>query len=301
MNDKIHHTAIIPESLSGKRLDQALASLFPEYSRSKLQEWLKSGQLLVNGATLKPKTVVSGGEEVIVNATLAPQENWRPQNISLEVVYEDEALMVINKPAGLVVHPAAGNPDNTLVNALLHYAPELASLPRAGLIHRLDKDTSGLLVIARSLPAHTKLVAALQARAIKREYQAVVHGVMTGGGTVEAPIGRHPKNRLKMAVVAGGKPAITHYSVLNRYAKHTHLKIILETGRTHQIRVHMAHIHYPIVGDRLYGRRGEQASIKRQALHAVCLGLYHPISGEYLEWHSGIPAGIQQVLAAVVE
>lgn len=290
-------TAIISVNLDNKRLDQALAEIFPQYSRSRLQTWIKDGHVLVDGKILKPRDKVHSGQNIILTPIIEPQEQWKPQPIALNIIYEDEDIIIINKPAGLVVHPGAGVRDKTMLNALLHHAPELAKLPRAGIIHRLDKDTSGLLVIARNLEAHTKLVAELQARNIKREYEAVVVGVMTAGGTIDAPIGRHPKDRKRMAVVDSGKPAITHYRVIKRFTSHTHIKVMLETGRTHQIRVHMAYIHYPIVGDPVYGgNRAKYKNFKRQALHAKYLALIHPKTGQKMEWDAPLPDDMQQLL-----
>ncbi|MDH5691653.1 MAG: 23S rRNA pseudouridine(1911/1915/1917) synthase RluD [Gammaproteobacteria bacterium] len=304
-------------ALAGQRFDKVLAQLFPDYSRSKLQDWLKKGFITLNGEQVTGKTKVIGGEVVRLAMDSAqadaPSDRYEAQPIALDIVHEDESLIVINKPPGLVVHPGAGNPDQTLVNALLHHAPELEKLPRAGVIHRLDKETSGLLVIARTLPAHQILAKAMEEREIKREYRAVVVGRMVVGGTVEAPISRHPKNRTQMAVVGNGKPAITHYRVLERYHFHTYLRVQLETGRTHQIRVHMAHIRYPIVGDPVYGGRlripagatEELANVlrgfRRQALHAHTLGLIHPKSGEAMEWQAEIPADMEQLLNALRE
>ncbi len=289
--------AIISAHLDNKRLDQALAELFPQYSRARLQSWIKSGHVLVDGKILKPRDKVHSGQNIILTPIIEPQEQWEAQKIPLNIIYEDDDIIVINKPAGLVVHPGAGVRDKTMLNALLHHAPELAKLPRAGIIHRLDKDTSGLLVIARNLEAHTKLVAELQARNIKREYEAVVVGVMTAGGTIDAPIGRHPKDRKRMAVVDSGKPAITHYRVIKRFTSHTHIKVMLETGRTHQIRVHMAYIHYPIVGDPVYGgNRAKYKNFKRQALHAKYLALIHPRTGKQMEWEAPLPDDMRQLL-----
>jgi len=297
-----HLTAIIPDYLAGKRLDQALAELFPEFSRSRLQKWLKCGFVLIDGKPMRPRETALGGELVKMAIELADETDWQPEAIPLNIVYQDDEIIVINKPAGLVVHPGAGNSQGTLVNALLFHFPELASVPRAGVVHRLDKDTSGILVVARSLSAHNYLVEQLQLRQIKREYTAMCIGVMTSGGTVDAPIGRHPTNRLRMAVRDNGKPAITHYRVLQRFRAHSLLSVNLETGRTHQIRVHMAYIHYPLVGDTVYGGRLKippncnddfaetLRSFKRQALHATRLELAHPDKRQGLmQWQVEIP------------
>ena len=287
--------------------------MFPDFSRARLQQWVRAGQVRVDDRLLKPRDAVRGGEQVVIRAHLEEEPACTPEAIALDVIYEDEALLVINKPAGLVAHPAAGNWSGTMQNALLHRAPELAGIPRAGIVHRLDKDTSGLLVIARSLLAHKTLVEQLQARTLKREYLAVVQGVMTAGGSIDAPIGRHPTDRKRMAVVNSGKPAVTHYRVLERFAHHTAVRVNLETGRTHQIRVHMAYIRYPLVGDPVYGGRlrlpaGASPALtqalqafSRQALHARRLGLIHPLSGEYVEWQAPVPedlAMLLEVLAA---
>jgi 23S rRNA pseudouridine1911/1915/1917 synthase len=297
--------------LAGKRLDQALAQLFPDYSRSRLQQWVKAGLVTLDGVTCRPRDKVLGGEWVALEARLEDQVECRPQAIDLDIVYEDACLILINKPAGLVVHPAAGNPDGTLQNALLHHDPELIQLPRAGIIHRLDKETTGLLVIARTPAAHKALVEQLQAREFDREYRAVATGVMTAGGSVDEPIGRHPTQRIKMAVHRAGKEAVTHYRVLERFRAHTYLKINLETGRTHQIRVHMAHLRYPLVGDPVYAGRLRQPAgaseqlrealrrFRRQALHALKLGLTHPESGEWMEWESPLPEDMQLLLEAL--
>ena len=293
------------------RLDQALAELLPAYSRSRLQQWLKTGQLRVDGQICRPRDPVAGGETVSGELALEPQTVAVAQDIPLDIRYQDADLLVLNKPAGLVAHPAAGNRDGTLVNALLHYCPELATLPRAGLVHRLDKDTTGLLVVARSLRAHTALVDQLQARRIERDYLAVVNGVPVAGGRVEAPVGRHPVDRQRMAVTPGGKPAVTHYRVLRRFRAHALLRVKLETGRTHQIRVHMAHIRLPLLGDPVYGGRPRLPpgaspccieviqNFRRQALHAERLALIHPVSGERLEWRAEIPADLAELLAAL--
>lgn len=295
------------------RLDQALAAMLPAYSRSRLQEWLKAGRLRVNGQIRRPRDAVVGGETVTGELVLETETVAAAQDIPLDIRYEDADLLVLDKPAGLVAHPAAGNRDGTLVNALLHHAPELATLPRAGLVHRLDKDTTGLLVVARSLRAHAALVEQLQARRIEREYLAVVNGVPVAGGTVDAPVGRHPVDRQRMAVTAGGKPAVTHYRVLRRFRAHALLRVKLETGRTHQIRVHMAHVRLPLLGDPVYGGRPRvppDASprcietiqlFRRQALHAERLALMHPITGERLEWRAELPADLAELLAVLSE
>ena len=309
MKESIKLAAEVPPELDGERLDQAAARLFPDYSRSRLQTWIKTGELLVEGGQRRPRDKVNEGDALVVEAQLVVEVGWQAQEIPLDVIYEDESILVLNKPAGLVVHPAAGHADGTLVNALLARVPELAQLPRAGIVHRLDMDTSGIMVVARTLSAHHHLVAQLQARTVKREYCAVCIGAMTGGGTVDAPMGRHPKQRKKMAVLlAGGKPAITHYRVTRRFANHTRIAVNLETGRTHQIRVHMAYRHYPLVGDATYGGRpripkgasGELIDMlrgfPRQALHAQVLGLVHPESGEELRFECPLPEDIIALL-----
>jgi 23S rRNA pseudouridine1911/1915/1917 synthase len=312
MKETIELAADIPAELSGERLDQAAAQLFPEYSRSRLQTWIKSGELSVNGQQRRPRDKVNDGDRLVVGAELVQEVPWQAQPIDLEIVYEDNSIIVLNKPAGLVVHPAAGHADGTLVNALLNHAPDLAQLPRAGIVHRLDMDTSGIMVVARSLAAHHHLVAQLQARTVKREYCAVCIGTMTGGGTVDAPMGRHPRQRKKMAVLsAGGKAAITHYRVVRRFGHHTRILVTLETGRTHQIRVHMAHRNYPLVGDPQYGGRpripknasGELIEalrgFSRQALHAQALGLIHPESEEAMRFECPLPEDIVALLGVL--
>ncbi len=302
-------TTSIPAELAEKRLDQALAALFPEYSRSKLKEWIEKGQVLVNGQLLRPKDKVFGNESIEIKAELEQQsEDWEAEHIPLNIIFEDPHLLVINKPAGLVVHPAAGNRAGTLVNALLHHAEELKNLPRAGIVHRLDKDTTGLLVVAKTLQAHNSLVSQLQARSLKREYEAVVWGMILSGGTIDGRIARHPQDRKRMAVVETGKEAITHYRVLKKFKSHTHLQIKLETGRTHQIRVHLSYIHHPIVGDKTYGGRlrvPPKASpsllellrnFSRQALHARRLGLIHPETGEEMLFEAAIPEDFKELL-----
>jgi len=300
--------AEVPAALGGKRLDQALAEMFPDFSRARLAQWVKEEKVLVDGKVLRPRDKVIGGEAVIVRAEVEADTRFQPQDIPLDIVYEDDSIIVVNKPAGLVVHPAAGNPDGTMLNALLHHDPQLAMVPRAGIVHRLDKDTSGLLVVARTLAAQNSLVIQLQERTMSREYDAVVYGVLTGGGTVDVPIGRHPVDRKRMAVTPGGKPAVTHYRVAERYRAFTHIKVQLETGRTHQIRVHMAHLHYPLLGDPVYaGRLRIPAgctpalndllhTFRRQALHAARLGLDHPETGEYMEWEAPMPDDMQQLI-----
>ncbi|MDJ0878243.1 MAG: 23S rRNA pseudouridine(1911/1915/1917) synthase RluD [Halieaceae bacterium] len=309
MLEHIEQEAVVTGEQHGKRLDQVAAELFPEFSRSRLQAWIRSGELLIDGAAVKPRDKVAAGARLTLVAELQEEVSWEGEPIALDLYHEDADILVLNKPAGLVVHPAAGHSSGTLVNALLNEYPELANLPRAGIVHRLDKDTSGLMVVARSLRAHTSLVDQLQARTVSREYAAVTIGAMTGGGTVDAPMGRHPKQRKKMAVVShGGKPAITHYRVAERFANHTLVAVQLETGRTHQIRVHMAHIHYPLVGDPQYGGRPKLPrgaapelvealrGFPRQALHARRLGLQHPATGEDMLWESELPDDMEALL-----
>ncbi len=291
--------AIIQPEYAGCRLDQALAQLFPEYSRERLKTWVLDGFCKVDGAVLRPRDKVAGGENVMISATLEPEVTWEAEDLPLEIVYEDEDFLIINKQANVVVHPGAGNYAGTLVNALLNYAPELSNVPRAGIVHRLDKDTTGLLVVARNLSAHTSLVEQMQERSITRVYETVVHGLFLAGSTIDQPIGRHPKDRKKMAVVGNGREAITHYRVLKRFAKHTHLHVELETGRTHQIRVHMSHVKHPIIGDKTYAPR-LQHNFPRQALHAKTLGFTHPTTGEYMEWTSELPTDMQELLAKLV-
>lgn len=298
---------VLPEQ-AGKRLDQVLAEHFSDFSRSRLQQWLKQGHVLVDGEVYRAKHRLRGGEQIELTIELVDEIECQPEPIPLDIIYQDETLVVINKPSGLVVHPAAGNRDGTLQNGLLHFDPKLVQVPRAGIVHRLDKETSGLLVIARTLPAHKSLVEQLQARTIKREYRAIAQGVMISGGRVDEPIGRHPTNRIRMAVVASGKPAVTHYRVKERFCAHSYLQVNLETGRTHQIRVHMAHIRHPLLGDPLYGGRlripkgmsevvsKQLLQFRRQALHARTLGLQHPESGEFIEWSAPLPDDMQQML-----
>jgi 23S rRNA pseudouridine1911/1915/1917 synthase len=311
MSAAIQHQLTIPLEHAGQRLDQVLAELLTEYSRTRLKEWIEAGQVLVNGARLRPKDKVIGGEKVEINATVADAVNVAPQQIDLNVVHQDRHVLVIDKAAGLVVHPGAGNATGTLQNALLHFDAKLAQVPRAGIVHRLDKDTSGLMVVARTLEAHTALVKAIEAREVEREYEAICVGVMTGGGVVDAPIGRHPVERVRMAIRQDGREAVTHYRVVRRFRGHTHVRLKLESGRTHQIRVHMAHIHYPLVGDRVYGGRlllpkgaGPELiealrGFKRQALHAARLAFAHPVSGKPVECESALPEDMRQLLVVL--
>ncbi|EOX9047235.1 23S rRNA pseudouridine(1911/1915/1917) synthase RluD [Pseudomonas aeruginosa] len=301
MSDMIQRAAEVPFELGGQRLDQIAAQLFPEHSRSRLAGWIKDGRLTVDGAVLRPRDIVHSGAQLVLEAEQEAQGEWLAQDIELEIVYEDEHILVIDKPAGLVVHPAAGHQDGTLLNALLYHVPDIANVPRAGIVHRLDKDTTGLMVVAKTLEAHTKLVAQLQARSVSRIYEAIVIGVITSGGTIDAPIGRHGVQRQKMAVVDAGKAAVSHYRVLERFRAHTHTRVKLETGRTHQIRVHMSHIGYPLVGDPVYGGRfrippvASQTLVQtlrefpRQALHARFLELDHPATGVRMKWESPLP------------
>jgi 23S rRNA pseudouridine1911/1915/1917 synthase len=303
----------IPEHLRGRRLDQVLAELVPEYSRSRLQQWIREGQVTLGDGVPAVRERVRGGETVCIEAPSIDDDGGAPEAIPLDLIHEDDHLLVINKPPGLVVHPAAGNLSGTLLNALLHHDPGLAAPPRAGIVHRLDKDTSGLLVVARTLGAHKQLVEALQARRIKREYLAVVNGVLTAGGRIDAPIGRHAMYRKRMAVVAGGRQAITHYRVIERFRAHTLVRVRLETGRTHQIRVHMAYIRCPILGDPVYGGRprlprGAGDGLKdilqhfrRQALHAERLELAHPASGELMSWQAPLPGDMEELVKALRE
>jgi 23S rRNA pseudouridine1911/1915/1917 synthase len=291
----------LPPDLAGLRLDQALARLLPQYSRSRLQGWIDAGAVQVDGRQLRGRDKVVGGEKVRIEARVEPEGHVTAEEIPLDVVFEDRALLVINKPAGLVVHPGAGNAAHTLQNALLAFDPKLAVVPRAGIVHRLDKDTSGLLVVARTPEVHTALVAAISEREVERHYLALCMGVMTAGGTVDEPIGRHRSQRTRMAVRSDGRAAVTHYRVMKRFRAHTLVRAELETGRTHQIRVHLSHIGYPIVGDPEYGGRRRLPAgaspelvsalegFRRQALHAARLKLEHPVSGKEMEWEAPVP------------
>jgi 23S rRNA pseudouridine1911/1915/1917 synthase len=292
---------VVPADCAGLRLDQVLARLLPEHSRNRLARWIREARVSVDGSTASPRAKMWGGERVRVTpgedpATLA----YRPQEIPLDIVYEDDTVIVINKPAGLVVHPGSGNWDGTLLNALLQHAPGLEGVPRAGIVHRLDKDTSGLLVVAKTITAQTHLVRQLQAHTVAREYSAAVHGRVERDGTVDAPIGRHPVSRTRMAVVARGKPAVTHYHVAARYRDATLLECRLETGRTHQIRVHLASIGHPLIGDPVYGPRAarrEPGRFHRQALHARKLAFVHPATGRTMSCEAALPADILELIA----
>ncbi|MBB3169125.1 23S rRNA pseudouridine(1911/1915/1917) synthase RluD [Simiduia aestuariiviva] len=307
-SQQIQLEARVPVSAGGARVDTLASDLFPDYSRSRLQSWIKTGALRLDGKVCKPKDKCYGGETLSLQATLEAAGDWAPQAMDLDIVYEDEHLLVLNKPAGLVVHPGAGNADGTLLNALLHHCAALQNIPRAGIVHRLDKDTTGLMVVAKTLTAQTDLVAQLQARTVKREYDALTLGRMIAGGTVEQPIGRHPTQRTKMAVVEHGKEAITHYSIQKRFLHYTLVRCQLATGRTHQIRVHMAWLKHPLVGDQTYagGRqlaaglssdmREALLAFPRQALHATQLGLLHPASGEPMQWQAPRPADFEALL-----
>jgi len=305
--------ATVPEDLAGLRLDQALAQMFPDYSRSRLKEWLLSGAISVDGGAKRPRDAVRGGEVIEFEPQPEVQVRAAPEPIALRVAYEDDDLLVIDKPAGLVVHPGAGNPGGTLMNGLLHHAPQLEEVPRAGIIHRIDKDTTGLLLVAKTLPAHTALTRQLAERTISREYLAVCNGVLTGGGTISEPIARHPVDRKRMSVQEGGKPAVTHYTVIERFRAFTYIGVRLETGRTHQIRVHFAWRRNPLVGDPVYGGRlalpagASEALIetlrrfRRQALHAARLSFAHPTTGASLEIEAPLPEDFEQLLAALRE
>jgi 23S rRNA pseudouridine1911/1915/1917 synthase len=306
-------TARIPPESAGRRFDQALAELFPDYSRSRLTQWIKSGDVLLDGAIVAPRQLVNGGEDVVVRAQSTQEVPMAPESIALDIRYEDDDVLVINKPVGLVVHPGAGQPDGTLQNALLHFDPRLAEIPRAGIVHRLDKDTSGVMVVARTLTAHAALVEQLQARDVHRQYVAVVYGAMIAGGSVDAPIGRHPRDRIRQAVVdePAGKRAVTHYRVRERFRAHTLIECRLETGRTHQIRVHMAHVRHPLIGDSLYGgglRLPKSATpqlaeamreFKRQALHAEKLEFAQPRTKATVSVTAELPDDMQRLIAAL--
>ncbi len=297
----IELNAEVPYDMGGQRLDQVAALLFAEHSRSRLSAWIKEGLLTVDGGVFRPRDIVHGGSLLALKAEQEAQGEWIAQDIALNIVYEDEHILVIDKPAGLVVHPAAGHADGTLLNALLHHVPDIINVPRAGIVHRLDKDTTGLMVVAKTIEAQTRLVDQLQKRTVSRIYECISIGVITAGGKINAPIGRSSSQRQRMAVSDGGKPAVSHYRVLERYRSHTHVRVKLETGRTHQIRVHMSHIGYPLVGDPVYGGRFRippaanpsmvqtLKEFPRQALHARFLELDHPITGARMKWQSPLP------------
>jgi len=304
---------IVTDSHAGLRVDVALQQLLPEFSRSKLQEWIKDEFVLVNQSYVSVKHKVYAGDEIKVIIQSNPENNaFLPEAIPLNIIFEDETLLVVNKPAGMVVHPAIGNWSGTLLNALLHHMPDIAHIPRCGIVHRLDKETSGLLVVAKTLNAQTHLVQQLQARTVKREYRAIVWGQLWKNGSVNQPIGRHPSIRTRMAIHLSGRPAVTHYEILERFGVHTYLRCNLETGRTHQIRVHMQYLKAPIVGDPVYGLksimpiksmsdelRQHVLSFNRQALHAIRLGLIHPLSGEVMEWSIDLPDDMKALLEII--
>ena len=304
---------IIPDRLIGQRIDSAMAQMLPDYSRSKITTWVRSGGALINGKTFKPKEKILGGEIVTLNIKAEKTNDWKAEDIPLDIVFEDDDIIVVNKPVGLVTHPGAGNWTGTLANALLHYDPSLANLDRAGIVHRLDKNTSGLMVVARSELAQKNLVEQLQTHAVSREYSAIVYGHMISGGTVDEPIGRDPKDRIRQAVVEDGKDAVTHYRVIDRFAHHTHVKAILETGRTHQIRVHLSYIGHPLIADPMYGGKirfpkkaddhlkNALKKFNRQALHAKKLTLTHPIMLEQMSWKAPLPQDLQDLLKVLQE
>jgi 23S rRNA pseudouridine1911/1915/1917 synthase len=306
-------TIIIPERMTGDRLDVALSEMLPDYSRSKITAWIKSGDALINNKAFKPKDKVNGSQMVSLSLNKKQNNDWSAENIALNIVFEDEDIIIINKPFGLVTHPGAGNWNGTLANALLYYDPALSKLDRAGIVHRLDKNTSGLMVIARNERSQKYLVEQLQSHSVAREYSAIVYGHMISGGSVHDPIGRDPKDRIKQTVSSNGRDATTHYRVIDRFKSHTHVKAILETGRTHQIRVHLSHIGYPLLGDPMYGGRvrfPKKASeilkesllgFKRQALHSKKLTLNHPSTGELMSWKAPLPDDMLELLAILNE
>ena len=306
-------TIIIPERMTGFRLDSALSEMLPDYSRSKITAWIKSGDVLINNKSFKPKDKVIGSEVVYLNLAKKLTNDWTAENIPLNVVFEDEDIIVINKQFGLVTHPGAGNWSGTLANALLYYDPALSTLDRAGIVHRLDKNTSGLMVVARNEKSQKYLVEQLQSHSVDREYSAIVYGYMIAGGMVNEPIGRDSKDRVKQAVSQNGKEATTHYRAINRFKSHTHVKVILETGRTHQIRVHLSYVGHSLVGDPMYGGRvrfPKKASeelkevllnFNRQALHSKKLTLIHPISGEVMSWKVPLPDDMLKLLSVLKE
>lgn len=313
MKESVELAACVPADCGGWRLDAAAATLFGEYSRARLQQWIKEGALTLNGLAAKPKDKVMPDDELRLCAALEAQGDWLPEALALELVYQDDELLVINKPAGLTVHPGAGVPSGTLLNGLLHWDARQQLLPRAGIVHRLDKDTSGLMVVARTLGSYHALVEQLKERSVKRQYQAIVSGRLAGKGLVDEPVGRHPRDRVKMAVVASGKPALSEYEALEQFGLYSHVQVRLQTGRTHQIRVHMAHLGHPLLGDSQYGFRlrlpphASDALVEalshfdRQALHACELALIHPRTGELMCWQAEPPEDYRQVLGLLQE
>lgn len=329
MANKKEFSAHVSSELSGQRLDKALTRLFPDVTRSRLQKWIKEGRVHIQAASmiasgilsatdlvspcLSPRNKVKAGDKVIILVPPPVDPGWIAQRIPLEIVYEDTEILVLDKPPGLVVHPGAGNPDGTLLNALINHVPNLAALPRAGIVHRLDKDTSGLMAVAKTERARQNLIEQLQDHSVEREYLAIVNGVMVAGGTIEAPIGRHRTRRTRMAVSSHGKPAVSHYRVIKKYRAHTLVQVKLESGRTHQIRVHMAHLHYPVVGDPVYGGRlripagaserlkNVLRSFKRQALHALKLSLFHPGTRKRVQWATSVPRDMSELMEALAE
>jgi 23S rRNA pseudouridine1911/1915/1917 synthase len=311
MNQESTLSASIPPELAGQRLDQALAALFADITRSQLQQWIEDGRITLNGRLPRKRDKVKADDAVEIRVPPPVESGWKAQALPLEIVHEDSELLVINKPPGLVVHPGAGNPEGTLLNALVAHAPKLAQLPRAGIVHRIDKDTSGLLVVAKTEQARQNLIEQLQEHSVEREYLTIVNGVMVAGGTIEAPIGRHRTQRTRMAVSSQGKPAVSHYRVMKKYRAHTLVQVRLESGRTHQIRVHMAHLHYPVVGDPVYGGRlkiptGASENLKkvlrgfrRQALHALKLSLVHPKTGKRVQWATSVPEDMSKLMEAL--
>ena len=298
---------LIPKKCRGARLDKALASLMTEYSRSSLQSWIDESRILVNDRLAKRRQIVNGGERVSIDIPKQAQVDWIAENIPLDLVHEDDHILVINKPAGLVVHPGAGNSSGTLLNALLYHSDEFAKLPRAGIVHRLDKDTSGLLVVAKTESARLNLIKQFKKRTIGRKYLAIAEGRLISGGAIDQPIGRSRRDRRKMTV-GRGKPAVTHYRIVSRYRAHTLVRVTLETGRTHQIRVHIQHAGFPLLGDAEYGRRTRLpkgasqnlifalAEFRRHALHAENLSLSHPLSGERVHWHRFVPSDFRKLI-----
>ncbi len=309
----ITQSITVDELHAGKRLDQILAEVFPDYSRSQLQKWLKQGYVTVDTQIIKGKQKLIGNELIELQVNIETQTEWHAEDIPLDIIYEDDTVIVVNKPVGMVVHPGAGNTSGTLSNALLHHYPDIKSVPRAGIVHRLDKDTSGLLVAAKTLKAHTSLVEQLQNRTVKREYEAVTSGVITAGATIDKPIGRSPHHRTKMAINEQGKPGITHFNVLEKYRAHTRIRCKLETGRTHQIRVHMLHINAPLLGDQTYNPRlrlpngasddliAMLRAFKRQALHAYQLGFVHPDTGKDVSFKAKPPEDMQELIKVLRE